>query len=400
MSTTARRRAAGVALAGTLVAALAACSSAEGAGTPDSEAEGLEVSDEVDTESSTYLGDVCPATVTTLTDWMPQSEHGELYELLGDDAEIDTDLKRVSGTLVDSDGNDTGVGLEIRAGGPAIGFDSGANQLYSDDSLMLTYISTDDAVAAAAQGQPVVSVVATKEISPTSIMWDPETYPDVSTIADVGEEGIKVRYTNGLTYMEYLLSEGILSEDQVDSSYDGSPGAFVADGGSAAQQGYATAEPYMYLNEIPQWGKELAFELVADTGYRIYVQSLSTRADRVEEFAECFERLVPLVQQAQIDFLADPGPANELIVEVVEAYDLGWQYSAGLAEYSVEAQRELGIVDDGHDATLGNHDLERVQGLIDIVTPILQDNGLDVPDDLSSEDIVTNEFIDESISLG
>ncbi|KGM09159.1 ABC transporter substrate-binding protein [Cellulomonas bogoriensis] len=392
------RRTTGAVLAGSLALTLAACTSEEPtAAGPDGE--GATVATDVDTDSPTYLGDVCPSTVTTLTDWMPQSEHGELYQLLGDDAEIDTDLKRIAGTLVDTDGADTGVRLEIRAGGPAIGFDSGANQLYSDESLMLTYISTDDAVAAAAQGQPVVSVLAAKETSPTAIMWDPQTYPDLETIADVGEAGITVRYTNGLTYMEYLLAEGILSEDQVDSSYDGSPGAFVADGGTAAQQGYATAEPYMYDQEIPQWGRALEFDLVANTGYRIYVQSLSARADRVEEFADCFDRLVPIVQQAQVDFLDDPARANALIVEAVEAYDLGWQYSEGLADYSVQAQRDLGIVDNGHDSTLGNHELDRVDDLIAAVTPILVANGLDVPQDLTAEDIVTNEFIDESIGL-
>ena len=385
----------GTALAGAVALALAACSSGSSAQEPAATSSAAAV----DPSSATYLADACPATVTFLTDWMPQSEHGELYQLLGDDATIDDGTKRISGTLVDTDGKDTGVDVEIRAGGPAIGFDSGANQLYSDDSLLMTYVSTDDAVAAAAQGQPVVSVLAAKEISPTSIMWDPETYPDLETIEDVGEAGVKVRYTNGLTYMEYLLSAGVLSADQVDSSYDGSPGAFVADAGTAAQQGYATAEPYMYKNEIPQWGKDLAFDLVANTGYRIYVQSLSVRADRVDELSPCLERLVPMIQQAQIDFLEAPERANALIVKAVEEYDLGWQYSEGLAAYSVEAQRELGIVGNGPDDTLGNHDLERVDELIGIVTPILTGKGLDVPADLTAEDIVTNAFVDPAIGL-
>src|SRR4051794_14773347 len=64
----------------------------------------------------------CPDTVVVQTDWNPEAEHGGLYESLGDDYTIDSDNKVVSGTLIDSEGDSTGVKLEIRAGGPAIGF--------------------------------------------------------------------------------------------------------------------------------------------------------------------------------------------------------------------------------------------------------------------------------------
>ena len=53
------------------------------------------------------------------------------------------------------------------------------------------------------------------------IMWDPETYPDVTGIADLGTEGVKVRYFGGAAYMDYFTGSGILSVDQVDGSYSG-----------------------------------------------------------------------------------------------------------------------------------------------------------------------------------
>ena len=40
------------------------------------------------------------------------------------------------------------------------------------------------------------------------------------------------------TYMEWLIAAGVLSNDQVDPSYDGSPARFIAEG-NIAQQGYA-----------------------------------------------------------------------------------------------------------------------------------------------------------------
>lgn len=389
------------ALTGTVMAAvlvsLAACGG--GSGDDESDGQGVAVAASASAGSASYLADVCPATVVIQADWNPESEHGALYQMLGGDVDIDTDKKRVTGTLVDTDGTDTGVELEVRAGGPAIGYDSVTNQLYTDSDIMLGYVSTDDAMISAGTDQPVTAVVAPTEVSPTAIMWDPDTYPDISTIEDVKAAGIKVRYTNGLAYMDYLTATGKLSADQVDGSYDGTPGNFVADAGKSAQQGYATAEPYLYKNEITQWGKDLAYQLVADTGYDIYVQALSMRSDKVDENADCLSKLVPIIQAAQIDFLDDPTDANALIVKLVEEYDTGWQYSAGVADYSVQTQKELGIVSNGPDDTLGNMDMDRIQDLIDVMTPILQDEKVDVPDDLKASDIATNEFIDDSIGL-
>ena len=72
-----------------------------------------------------------------------------------------------------------------------------------------------------------------------------------------------------------------------------------------------------------------------------------------------------------------------------------WIYPEGLAEYSVTTQRELGYVGNGPDDTLGNMDEDRVQGVLDQI----RDAGLDVPEDLTVADLVTNEFVDPSIGL-
>ena len=42
----------------------------------------------------------CPATVTILTDWNPEAEHGWIYQMVGDDYEIDKDAVAVRGSLV------------------------------------------------------------------------------------------------------------------------------------------------------------------------------------------------------------------------------------------------------------------------------------------------------------
>jgi hypothetical protein len=37
--------------------------------------------------------------------------------------------------------------------------------------------------------------------------------------------------------------------------------------GKDAQQGFATAEPYIHQNEVSAWGKEVEYQLVNDAGY-------------------------------------------------------------------------------------------------------------------------------------
>ena len=54
------------------------------------------------------LADVCPETVIFQTDWNPESEHGFLYQLVGDGYTVDTKKVSVSGPLV-AGGVDTGV---------------------------------------------------------------------------------------------------------------------------------------------------------------------------------------------------------------------------------------------------------------------------------------------------
>jgi hypothetical protein len=83
----------------------------------------------------------------------------------------------------------------------------------------------------------------------------------------------------------------------------------------------------------------------------------------------------------------------------VETLDNGWVYSAGVAEFSVEAQLELGVIGNGPDGTLGNFDLDRVRTVLEAMVPILEARGTPAPAGLSVEDLVTNEFVDPSIGL-
>jgi hypothetical protein len=48
---------------------------------------------------------------------------------------------------------------------------------------------------------------------------------------------------------------------------------------------------------------------------------------------------------------------------------------------------------------IGNFETGRVEELLEILEPIYSGQGMTVPEDLTAEDVATNEFIDDSIGM-
>ena len=348
--------------------------------------------DEVGAEGA--LTGVCPDPLVVQTDWWPESEHGSMYELVGDDYVVNVDAKSVRGSMV-LGGVDLGIQFEVRAGGPAIGFSAPRVQMYTDSGIHLGYTSNDGQILAT-NDAPTLAVVAPLEQNPQMVMWDPATYPDIETMQDIGDAGITVNVFGGGTFPSVFVAQGIWTEDQLDASYDGTPARFISEGGKIAQQGFASSEPYNYENVFEEWGgKPLKFQLVHDAGFPIYSQPVGIKTGDLETMRPCLELLVPIIQQATVDYAGAPDRANAMIVDTVAQFDSGWVYGEGKAEYSVNMMKELGLTGNGPDDIVGNFDLDRVQSVIDAMSGA----GMDVPDGLSASDIVTNEFIDESIGF-
>lgn len=381
-----------IALTGLLAGSVALTACSSGSGEAEAPAASTEQIGSIDLAAAG-----CPANIKIQTDWNPESEHGHLYQLLGSEYEIDTSVKSVTGPLIAS-GEYTGVDVTILAGGPAVGFTQPNAQLYNDESIFMAYVGNDEAIAHSAD-LPTVGVFAPLEKDPQMVMWDPETYPDVTSIADLGKEDVTIRVFPGGTYIDYFVGTGVLNAGQIDSTYDGAPAVFVSEDGEIAQQGFASAEPFIYKNEVAAWGKDLEYQLINDAGYPKYAAVMSVRPDDVSTYSDCLTALVPVLQQATVDYFADTTATNELVLELVEAYDTGWVYSQEVADYSVKTQLDDGLVGNGPDDTVGNLDPERVQELFDIVTPIYTDQGLTPAEGLTAEDLYTNEFIDESIGF-
>ena len=343
-------------------------------------------------ETGHSLAGVCPDPLVIQTDWFPESEHGAMYEMVGDGYTVDADQKSVSGPMV-LDGEDLGIEIQVRAGGPAIGSTPVASIMATDDDITLGYGSTDGQVLRYEES-PLLSIMAPLDKNPQIVMWDPEGIPEAETIADLGELGTTIQVFGPATWQDVLAGLGVLSLDQIDPSYDGSPARFIAEG-NIAQQGFASAEPYEYENHIEEYGRPVSFQLLSDAGFEVYSQTISIQPHRQAELDACLKVLVPIIQQSTVNFYGSPERANAIIVDAVAKYDTFWSYAADLAAFSVGAQLDLGLAGNGPDNTVGNMDLDRLQRVIDS----MRTANLNFPDDLTPEDLATNEYIDKSIGF-
>jgi len=364
---------------------LAACSSS------DSESSDTSVTELTpSTTSEISLVDVCPAKVVIQTDWFPESEHGGLYELMGADYSASKDTGAVVGALT-VHGVDTGVDLEIRAGGPFLQIPV-VTQMYQDDAIMFGYVGTDVGIKTF-KDTPTLAVFSALNINPQVILWNAEKHPNAKTIADIGQDISTVYVFGDQSFMRYFVSTGAISNDQIDTNYQGNLLLATED---AAHQGFVTSEPYKY-SVLDTGPITTGYQLIHDAGWTGYSQSLAIRKDRLEEFRPCLSKIVPIMQQAEIDYIAAPERANAIIIATTKAYDSFWTQSEGDTSNGAKSQKDLDIIGNGDTPTFGDFEESRVADFIAKALPIFREQGLDVVD-VSPADLTTNEFLDQTIT--
>jgi hypothetical protein len=342
--------------------------------------------------SAPSLKGVCPDKIAIQIDWYATPERAAAFQLVGPNGTVDKKKGTYSGPL-----GGTGVDVEVRLGGPFIGFQPIPALMYQDPSIYLGYVATDDAVQAA-EKFPTMAVVAPLDINPQVIMWDPSTYA-VSTWADVAKTKAKIVYIEGLPFMDYLVAKGYVAASQKDASFDGTPSRFVAERGKLMQQGYASNEPYRWEHDVEGWKKPVKFLLVHESGLEIYPQGLAVRSSQLAGDRACLKALVPMIQKAQLAYMADPEATNGALLRIAQTLGDGPPITAAGNANAVKVMRELHIVGNGPDSTIGNFDSARVDRTIAQLRPIFESRHVHVPEKLSAADIVTNEFIDLSLHL-
>jgi hypothetical protein len=319
------------------------------------------------------------------TDWWPELEHGGTYQLIGADGTSNADDFTYTGPIQDQykvGGVET---VEIRAGGDAVSFTPVTSLLQTDDSIMFGYVNMSDLIKDSATA-PAIAVAKTLESDPQMIMWDP-AQNDVQKPEDILATGAQVLHFDGVSYIDYMIAAGYMTAEQSNPSYGGAPTEWVAQGGNFFQQGFATNEVYKYENEIP-WKDgapaDVSYYTVKDLGFDNYAAAMAIRADRLEEFTPCLQVLVPALQQAWVDYLADPTPITDKLVELNDVYDTYWKVSVPLNTAGFAVLEDEGMAANSPDGTYCSVDPERVQALYDILKPIYDADGVEISADPTS----------------
>ncbi|MQY20932.1 nitrate ABC transporter substrate-binding protein [Nocardia macrotermitis] len=340
------------------------------------------------------LADVCPATLTVQLQWQPQADMGGLFQLLGPDYTVDTGTKSVTGTLV-AQGKDTGVKLRLKSGGSAIGFQSVASQMYVDSSIDLGLVHGDQVVAASA-AQRVVGVTPLLTHSPAILMWDPAKHPGL-TLRGLAASHATVVVSKEQTFPTWLLAKGFVTKSQLDTSYDGSPARFVGDS-SIVQQGFADAEPWEYQHNTPAWNKPVAEALISELGFDPYASNVSVRADRLAQLTPCLRKLVPIIQQADADFVTAPAATDQLIADVVAKDPSYATYSLAEAEFASGVMKSKGIIAN-ENGSVGTYDPARVSAFVTDLAPLLAAQGSKVDPKVDPAALFDPRFGDRSIGI-
>ena len=341
------------------------------------------------------LKGVCPDPIVVQTSWYPESTHGGLFELLGDDYTVDKAQKRATGPLI-SHGKDTGVKLEIRAGGPALGNEPVSALMATDKSITLAQQATEEQVLGWASGQPTVAVIAPFDVDPVVFIWDRKRHPEFNNLQDVGQTSTKV-LTFRSANIDYLLGAGILRPSQVDYSYDGSPSRLLADR-SIVVGGFSTNEPFIYRS----LGVDVGYQYVSETGYPDYRNMLVVRRDAQPRLNGCLKKLVPVLQQGMIDFMVNPEPVLRLIVRIDNEYASPYPYPIEQGRAGVKVIKSDGLVENPasmRGAAFGAIDPDRVKRMLAILGPIYGAQKKSVPGDATPDTLATNEYLDASLRL-
>ena len=283
---------------------------------------------------TTDLKGVCPSNVIIQTDWWPEPDHGGLYELIAPSAgKADVNNNSYSGPL-----GHTGVDVTLLAGGPAVGYQNVTSQLYVNPKILLGQVQTDESIQLSAT-QPTTAVFASYEKSPQIFFWGNPKW-NFKTVKQIGQSGETVLAYQA-TYLDVFESEGLLTAKQVDTSYQGNPSRFVAAGGNIVSQGFIDDEPYIYAHEVQGWDKPVHYITVANE-YPVYTNSLVVRSAALKSDSACLTKLVPVLQQAEIDYVHNPAAVNQVIFKFASSLKGGSQLNIPGSAAAVKNPGQLG----------------------------------------------------------
>lgn len=350
----------------------------------------------------TPLANICPNPLIVQLDWLPQAEHAGLFQLIGGRGKMSQG--RYEGPL-----GSTGINMLILAGGKGIGLgdsETALSALYMGNSRAglrphLALVDQDSALIFSSRF-PATGVVALLDKSPMGLFWDRATYPkgfksvaDLRAFAKSGRGKIYLSTTRR-TFGRYLLNNGI-PRDAFQEGYNGDAETFVLNRGKWLNQGSITSEGYQFANGR-RWNKPVDFLLLSDMGYPLYPGMVSVATNRLKALTPCLQKLVPLMQRAQVDYARQPAEVNDTIFRFNEGGFSApwWKTSRELLDAATVAMLEKGIISNGPNRTLGDLNKARSDLLLARLRPSLD---IRAKANVKTGDVATNRFIDPKIGL-
>jgi hypothetical protein len=340
---------------------------------------------------STNLKGVCPANVIIQTDWYPEVDAGGLYQLIAPSkGVISTSANSYSGPL-----GTTGVKLTILAGGPAVGYQTVTSQLYANQKILLGQVGTDESIQFSAS-QPTTAVFASYERNPQIFFWGNPKWKFTS-VKQIGASKQTVLAFQA-TYVTAFEQEGLIKASQFDTSYQGNPARFVAAGGNIISQGFIDDEPYIYAHDVSAWDKPV-YELSVQPEYPVYQNALVVRTGALKSDSACLTKLVPILQQAEIDFTKNALPVDKVIYKFAADIKDSAQLPLAGDTWAIKTLLSNKIIGNGPNGVFGSFNAATVQSLITKLKPVFASLHKPIKTNLTTTQIATNEFLDPKIHL-
>lgn len=321
------------------------------------------------------LADVCPATIVIQTAVQPGVAVGALYGLLGPDPAIEPMAQVVSAPLVRPDGTAEGVVLELRAGGPAVGFVNPIEIMRNDAAVSIAHASLPTTLAERSSLE-TTAVMSLTTRSHDAVVYDPTSYPSVVDWAGLRDTGVEIRHVTGAPVISYLEAQGVVTSDQLTPGFGGGPAGFVAAEGAIAQQGDLLVDPVLFPT-LAQWGKPVATLATADAGWESLDDLLLVAADQQRISEACLGRLVPIIQAAIPAYLDQPTTTNELLARVRSAFNPLDRLTVELLDAGVASGIELGGFGPG---TVGGFDADVLESFLPQLAAVLDVEAVSVDD--------------------
>lgn len=355
------------------------------------------------THFTTKLAGYCPSTITVQTNWLPEADHGALYELIGGGGTMAQ--YSYEGPLGSS-----GVKLDILSGGPGDAGLETAVTLYTGNPVArvtpdLTMGSIESTILLSKKF-PTVGVVSLQEHDPQVLIYDPHEFSHLDSIAAfvaAAKKGAKF-YVSSLntSYVRFLIEKGVPSGSFI-GGYSGDLDKFVTGGGMIINQGYSDAEVYTLEHETPSWDKPVDYTYVYKLGLNDYDEVVQVRKSRLKALSPCLERLVPMIQQAEIDYLEHPAVVNATLARFNPKFGASyWSTPVAASNFADHVMATQDIVgnSDGGKGPVGAFDIGRMAKVVSTLLPIYaaEKAGTFEPK-LTAGQIVTNAFIDPSVKF-